>query len=376
MFWTDGQYFGPAAIVNAHRFIFDSRDDAGDMRLEILNDKEGVWRCRTTFNCSEACPRGIQVTQAIAEVKQAILVPQDLATGHRDDGVPHHVRTTHGERRRRRIRMSAIASFPLHTKGDAMSRSEKVTFEGSTGELLSGIMDVPEGPVKGWGVFSHGFTLGKDSPSASRMCKALADNGVGMLRFDNLGLGESAGLWSEGSFSHKVADTVKAAEFMRDSGQADFPAGGPLLRRRRRPVPPRGRSRSSTPWPPWAPRSRPSTWRTSLTPRWTGSCSEGSAEVDLGGKRVEIRRHFVEDLENADLTDCIQQLHKPLMVLHSPTDNTVGIENASTIFQTARHPRSFVSLEGSDHLLTGKGQAARAAKIISAWADQYLDAGQ
>ncbi len=73
VFWTDGQYFGPAAIVNAHRFIFDSRDDGGDMRLEILNDKEGVWRCRTTFNCTEACPRGIQVTKAIAEVKQAIL---------------------------------------------------------------------------------------------------------------------------------------------------------------------------------------------------------------------------------------------------------------------------------------------------------------
>ncbi|MRH28967.1 succinate dehydrogenase iron-sulfur subunit [Microbacterium sp. SYP-A9085] len=73
VFWTDGQYFGPAAIVNAHRFIFDSRDDAADVRLDILNDKEGVWRCRTTFNCTEACPRGIQVTQAIAEVKQAIL---------------------------------------------------------------------------------------------------------------------------------------------------------------------------------------------------------------------------------------------------------------------------------------------------------------
>ncbi|WP_136609401.1 succinate dehydrogenase iron-sulfur subunit [Sinomonas albida] len=76
VFWTDGQYFGPAAIVNAHRFIFDSRDDAGDMRLEILNDKEGVWRCRTVFNCTEACPRGIQVTKAISEVKQAILARQ------------------------------------------------------------------------------------------------------------------------------------------------------------------------------------------------------------------------------------------------------------------------------------------------------------
>jgi len=73
VFWTDGQYFGPAAIVNAHRFIFDSRDESAAVRLDILNDKEGVWRCRTTFNCTEACPRGIQVTQAIAEVKQAIM---------------------------------------------------------------------------------------------------------------------------------------------------------------------------------------------------------------------------------------------------------------------------------------------------------------
>jgi len=74
VFWTDGQYFGPAAIVNAHRFIFDDRDEAAQVRLDILNDKEGVWRCRTTFNCSEACPRGIEITKAIKEVKQAILV--------------------------------------------------------------------------------------------------------------------------------------------------------------------------------------------------------------------------------------------------------------------------------------------------------------
>lgn len=73
VFWTDGQYFGPAAIVNAHRFIFDSRDDGAEERLEILNDREGVWRCRTTFNCTEACPRGIQITQAIAEVKRALV---------------------------------------------------------------------------------------------------------------------------------------------------------------------------------------------------------------------------------------------------------------------------------------------------------------
>jgi succinate dehydrogenase iron-sulfur subunit len=73
VFWTDGQYFGPAAIVNAHRFIFDSRDEAADVRLDILNDREGVWRCRTTFNCTEACPRGIQITKAISEVKAATM---------------------------------------------------------------------------------------------------------------------------------------------------------------------------------------------------------------------------------------------------------------------------------------------------------------
>ncbi|MHA7261798.1 succinate dehydrogenase iron-sulfur subunit [Arthrobacter sp. TMN-37] len=73
VFWTDGQYFGPAAIVNAHRFIFDSRDEGGDMRLEVLNDAQGVWRCRTIFNCSEACPRGIKITQAIQEVKRAVI---------------------------------------------------------------------------------------------------------------------------------------------------------------------------------------------------------------------------------------------------------------------------------------------------------------
>ncbi|MFR9796321.1 succinate dehydrogenase iron-sulfur subunit [Streptomyces sp. MS06] len=73
VFWNDGQYFGPAAIVNAHRFIFDSRDEAGEQRLEILNDREGVWRCRTTFNCTDACPRGIEVTKAIQEVKRALI---------------------------------------------------------------------------------------------------------------------------------------------------------------------------------------------------------------------------------------------------------------------------------------------------------------
>ena len=100
--------------------------------------------------------------------------------------------------------------------------------------------------------------------------------------------------------------------------------------------------------------------------------SEGEAELTIGGKALTLRRHFVEDVRTADLRDRIETLRRPLLVMHSPTDNTVGIDNASHIFQTARHPRSFISLEGADHLLTGKNQAARAARIISAWADPYL----
>lgn len=97
-----------------------------------------------------------------------------------------------------------------------MAERERVTFESTSGPRLAGIVDLPEGEVRGWGVFSHGFTLGKDSPAAARICKQLAAEGIGMLRFDNLGLGDSEGDWGDGSFTHKVADTVQAARFMAD----------------------------------------------------------------------------------------------------------------------------------------------------------------
>jgi pimeloyl-ACP methyl ester carboxylesterase len=99
---------------------------------------------------------------------------------------------------------------------------------------------------------------------------------------------------------------------------------------------------------------------------------EGEAQFLIGGRALTLRRHFIEDVRAEDLEEEIRTLHRALLVLHSPTDNTVGIENASAIFRAARHPRSFVSLEGADHLLTGRNQAARAARIISAWADPYL----
>lgn len=249
--------------------------------------------------------------------------------------------------------------------------SERVSFAGTTGDRLAGRFDLPEGEPRGWGLFAHGFTLGKDSPAASRICKQLAAEGVGMLRFDNLGLGDSEGDWGNGSFSHKVADTVRAAEFMAAEGRAPeilvgHSFGGAAVLSAAGQLP--GVRAVVCIGAPYEP-SHVEHVYDALVER---VMSEGEAPFRIGDKALTLRRDFIEDVRRADLRDCIRTLHRPLLVMHSPTDNTVGIRNASEIFRAARHPRSFVSLEGSDHLLTAPGQARRAARIISAWAHQYL----
>ena len=251
------------------------------------------------------------------------------------------------------------------------STTERVRFPSSSGEVLAGIVDLPHGTVRGWGVFSHGFTLGKDCPAASRICKQLAAEGVGMLRFDNLGLGDSEGDWGDGSFSHKVADTVEATRFMAAHDRpvellVGHSFGGAAVLAAAADTPHvRAVATVGAPFDP----SHVEHQYDAVVER---VIAEGEAPVRFGDKALTLRREFVEDVRRADLRACITTLRRPLLVMHSPTDNTVGIANASDIFRTARHPRSFVSLEGSDHLLTAPGQAKRAARIISAWADQYL----
>lgn len=249
--------------------------------------------------------------------------------------------------------------------------AERVRFPSSSGPTLAGELDVPDGDVRGWGVFAHGFTLGKNSPAASRICKQLAGEGIGMLRFDNLGLGDSEGDWSDGSFSHKVADTARAVEFMNSEGRevrllVGHSFGGSAAIAAAHECPSVAAVASIA-----APSEPAHVERTydALVERIE---AEGEAPFLIGGKALTLKRHFIEDVRNVDLQERIRTLRRALLVMHSPTDNTVGIENASEIFRAARHPRSFVSLEGADHLLTEKNQAARAARIISAWADPYL----
>jgi putative redox protein len=249
--------------------------------------------------------------------------------------------------------------------------AERVEFASSTGPRLAGLVDAPEGEERGWGVFAHGFTLGKDSPAASRICKQLASEGIGMLRFDNLGLGDSEGDWGDGSFSHKVADTARAVEFMNSAGRevrllVGHSFGGSAVIAAAHDCPTVEAVASvGAPYQP-----------AHVEHNYDALCerieAQGEAPFLIGGKALTLKRAFVADVRNADLHERIRTLRRALLVMHSPTDNTVGIANASDIFRAARHPRSFVSLEGADHLLTEKNQAARAARIISAWADPYL----
>src|SRR6201987_2595540 len=249
--------------------------------------------------------------------------------------------------------------------------AERVTFASSTGPRLAGLIDLPDSAIRGWGVFSHGFTLGKDSPAASRICKQLAEDGIGVLRFDALGLGDSEGDWGDGSFTVKVNDVIKACEFMTAEGMAadilvghSFGGAAVIAAARQSP----GVRAVATVGAPMDP-SHAERHYDAVVDR---VLSEGSAEWMVGGRCLTLKRAFVEDVRAAALHDKIRGLKLPLLILHSPTDNTVGIENASEIFRLARHPRSFVSLEGSDHLLPARGQAHRAGRIIGAWADAYL----
>ncbi|MBJ8347200.1 S9 family peptidase [Antrihabitans sp. YC2-6] len=251
--------------------------------------------------------------------------------------------------------------------------AERVTFPSSTGPQLAGIIDRPSGKIRGWGVFAHGFTLGKDSPASARICKQLAADGIGMLRFDALGLADSEGDWGDGSFTVKVDDIVRACEFMTERGTAadilighSFGGAAVIAAARQSP----GVRAVVTVGAPVDPAHAEKQYDAVVD----RVLSEGSAEWMVGGRTLTLKKAFVEDVRNARLQEKIRALKLPLLVLHSPTDNTVGIENASEIFRTARHPRSFVSLEGSEHFLTRPGQAQRAGRIIGAWADAYVGA--
>src|ERR1700754_1206984 len=178
--------------------------------------------------------------------------------------------------------------------------AERVGFPSTPGPILAGLVDLPADEVRGWGVFAHGFTLGKDSPAASRICKQLAGEGVGMLRFDNLGLGESEGDWGDGSFSHKVDDTVRAVEFMNESGRevrllVGHSFGGAAVTAAAHDCPTVAALASiGAPFQP----AHVERNYDALVARIE---ADGEAPFLIGGKALTLKRHFLEDVRAIDL---------------------------------------------------------------------------
>jgi len=253
--------------------------------------------------------------------------------------------------------------------------TERFQFPGSEGQLLAATLDTPDGPAHAYALFAHCFTCGKDVLAAKRIAVALAAKGIAVLRFDFTGLGSSEGDFANSTFSSNVADLVRAADHLRKTHAAPalligHSLGGAAVLAAARQIP------DAKAVVTIAAPSDPS----HVTGMFSGSIEkirrDGEAEVSLAGRPFTIKRAFLDDVAEHSLMQHIAQLHKALLVMHAPTDDTVGIDNATRIFVTAKHPKSFVSLADADHLLSDRRDSAYAADVIAAWASRYLEAAR
>lgn len=251
--------------------------------------------------------------------------------------------------------------------------TQRIEFPGSQGAMLAGRLDTPETAARAWAVFAHCFTCSKDSKAAAFIARALAEAGFGVLRFDFTGLGGSGGDFANTHFSSNVDDLVAAADWLR--GHHGPPAllighslgGAAVLAAAHRVGDCRAVATLGAPFEP-----------TQVTRQFADGLKlieeQGQATVQLAGRPFTIRREFVADLAGQAQADRIRDLHRPLLVLHSPVDSVVSVDSARQIFEAARHPKSFVSLDSADHLLNTAADARYAAGVIAAWAQRYLPA--
>lgn len=251
--------------------------------------------------------------------------------------------------------------------------SEKQEFPGADGHKLAARLDAPDGPVRAYALFAHCFTCGKDVFAASRIAQALTEHGIAVLRFDFTGLGASEGDFANTNFSSNVQDLVAAAAFMRTSLKAPeiligHSLGGAAVLAAAASI---GEVRAVV--TVGAP-SDPSHVNNLFGAQLGVIEAEGEAQVQLAGRPFTIKRQFLLDAAEQNLNASTAGLRRPLMVMHSPHDRTVGIDNALHIFQAAKHPKSFVSLDDADHLLTRREDAVWVAGMIAAWSARYVSA--
>lgn len=247
-------------------------------------------------------------------------------------------------------------------------------FPNANGDLLSGRLELPVGSTKAWALFAHCFTCGKDNKAAVRISRRLAGAGIGVLRFDFTGLGASEGDFGSSGFSHNVKDLVAAADAMTAAGMPPMllvghSLGGAAVLAAAGSLP--GIHAVATIAAPFDVEHV----LTQFDPEALAKVeTEGRGMVSIGSRPFLVGRELVANLREQDQGARVAGLKRPLLLLHSPIDQVVGIENVTSLYLAAKHPKSFVSLDGADHLLGNARDADFAADMISAWAGRYLPA--
>jgi uncharacterized OsmC-like protein/alpha-beta hydrolase superfamily lysophospholipase len=251
-------------------------------------------------------------------------------------------------------------------------QSERFDFPNASGQRLAARLDRPDGEPAAYALFAHCFTCGKDVLAAKYIAERLTASGIAVLRFDFTGLGASEGEFANTTFSSNVADLVAAADHLRRTHRAPailigHSLGGAAVLAAAAGVP-EARAVVTIAAP-----CDPGHVAHLFKDQADAIRSQGEVEVQLAGRPFRIRREFLDDIAERRLDQSIANLRKALLIFHAPTDQTVGIENASHIFTAAKHPKSFVSLDGADHLLSRKSDAIYVADVLAAWAGRYLD---
>ncbi len=250
-------------------------------------------------------------------------------------------------------------------------KTEKVTFPGSQGHLLSARLDSPDGEIKGYALFAHCFTCSSNILAASHISAALTEKGIAVFRFDFTGLGSSEGEFSNTNFSSNIEDIKAAIDFLRSQNKTPqiligHSLGGAAALRTAETVPDlKALVTINAP-------SDPSHLRHFLKSSLKEINSQGYANVTLADRTFQIQKHFIDDLEKHKSLAYLKDITAALLIFHSPQDKVVEIENAKLIFTAARHPKNFISLYGADHLLTRVQDADYVADIISSWVNRYL----
>ena len=250
---------------------------------------------------------------------------------------------------------------------------EKFSFAGANGQMLDGRLEKPlYHDPRGAALIAHCFTCGKDSHAATRIAAALAAKGLAVLRFDFTGLGGSGGDFANAGFTSNVEDLAAAASALEEAGLSPnlligHSLGGAAVIAAAERIPTARAVATIN-----APSDTDHVFE-HFGPALDVIEAEGEADVALGGRQFRIARAFIEQGRNQPQGQRLARLGRPLLVLHAPGDRVVGIDNARAIFEAARHPKSFVALDGADHLLTDPGAAEYAAGLIAAWASPYLE---